>query len=107
MKECISGRQTDADMEFATILKLFIAYLWIEWIAIASWTAHCLFTGAINTISTSIVVESGGGGKQQNGRWIIKTENDQIVLVDVFFSSTYHNNQLNPWPTLPGSCVVI
>ena len=47
------------------------------------------------------------GSYEVVGKSYVNTENNQIASIDAIFSSTYHIKQLNPWPTLSFSFVVI
>ena len=47
------------------------------------------------------------GSYEVVGKSSIKTENSQMASIGAIFSFTYYTKQINLWPTLPASCVVI
>ena len=98
-------------MKFATILQLFIIYLFTNYRVNSQ--LNCLpfqivFTGVTNITSTPTGWEGGGqaGSHKVASKGYVFTKTRQIASIDVIFTSTYHTKKLNPWPHSSASCVV-
>ena len=97
-------------MKFATILQLFITYLYRVNSQLNCPPFQVVFNGITNIINSPIWWKVGGrwpvGSHKVAGKGYVNTENSQRVSIGDIFTSTYHTKQLNPWPKSLASRVV-